>query len=521
MPHRVRSLLRYLNYGDLKKRKIIPATPMFTPKDVPKVKPSKSSRKMIQRLGYCEYGLFVESILKLCLKLGVEKPKEILERLIGSQVSSENLSEEQKSVLEFLESLNPFISILHSHFHDSLHNPLVEHLKLEEEWENGPIQGHPDLVSHDTVYDIKTTDYFSRMRTETIFQLLSYYCLAQILFPDGRIKNIGLILPTQSCILTVSLEGWDWKGFWVELVKCVPKKLERESRYSGAIGELLHYQLNSQTHVGTHIHKENLWEGIRRFEGRALQFFVGGCSNSNVTVSNPFRQRLKKEITSDSSVFIHAPYTLNLANPRGDYSRDSDPDPESGSIPWTCERLGYLLKLGKECGLKGVVVHFGQIRSKEKKISSGGEGEARTIPAISRAQGVVNMMEAVVYAAEQASKRCPLLLETPAGEKGELCSARNELIGFFSALPERVKSRVGLCVDTCHVFSAGYLPDEYIQGLDRAGIPIRLFHYNDSYYDKDCRRDCHAPVGEGYVGLSSMQAVLAYAMQNQIPCVSE
>jgi deoxyribonuclease-4 len=131
------------------------------------------------------------------------------------------------------------------------------------------------------------------------------------------------------------------------------------------------------------------------------------------------------------------------------------------------------------------------------------------------------MMEAVVCIADQASKRCPLLLETPAGEKGELCSSRNDLIGFFSALPERVKSRVGLCVDTCHVFSAGYLPDEYIQGLDRTGIQIKLFHYNDSYYDRNCRRDCHAPVGEGYVGLSSMQAVLVYAMQNKIPCVTE
>lgn len=507
--HRVRSLLRYLNYGQLKKDKLIPATPMFTAKTIPKVKPNKFTRKLAKSIGYSQYGLFMESIVEVCLNLRICRPGDLINKLLN-QEPEKKLSPQEDLLRQALEGMSEFTTLLCSHF--------KECPEFQVEWKHGLVEGHPDIVSSDTVYDIKTTEWFNRMRIDTILQLLSYYCLAQWSYPDGRIKNIGLILPTQNCILTINLESWNWKGFWKQLDECVPLKIDRESKYSAPMGTLLRFQYEKTTHVGTHIHKKDLLDAIPLFQSRGLQFFVGGCCDSNVEVPGIFRKSLQKGVsaTPQASVFIHAPYTLNIANPRGDYNRKED----SKKMPWTCERLIYLLKLGQECGLRGVVVHFGQLRSGEKKIKCK-DGTCRMVPALSRSRAIINMMETVITVAQYATEECPLLLETPAGETGELCSDRSELISFFTALPERVRSRVGLCVDTCHVFSAGYRPDEYIQGLDREGIKISLFHYNDSYHNIGCRKDSHAPTGEGYVGLESLNNVLTYAILNRIPCVTE
>ena len=103
----------------------------------------------------------------------------------------------------------------------------------------------------------------------------------------------------------------------------------------------------------------------------------------------------------------------------------------------------------------------------------------------------------------------------------ELLSERDELISFFYSLPPSTQSRVKLCVDTCHVLSAGYQPDEYIREIHECGIEIRLIHYNDSYYPKGCRKDKHAPPLEGYVGFNSLQRTLSFAIQHNIPCVFE
>jgi deoxyribonuclease-4 len=69
--------------------------------------------------------------------------------------------------------------------------------------------------------------------------------------------------------------------------------------------------------------------------------------------------------------------------------------------------------------------------------------------------------------------------------------------------------RLGICFDTCHVFSAGYdirTPQAYeatmeeferIIGLEH----IKVFHFNDSKFELGQRKDRHEHVGQGYIGL--------------------
>lgn len=92
---------------------------------------------------------------------------------------------------------------------------------FEPEWpaESDEIVGHPDVVIEDCVYDIKTTGRVNAMRTQTIFQILSYYCLAQI--RGLNVTHVGLILPSQLKIFKVDLKGWDWREFWERMKACI------------------------------------------------------------------------------------------------------------------------------------------------------------------------------------------------------------------------------------------------------------------------------------------------------------
>jgi deoxyribonuclease IV len=98
-------------------------------------------------------------------------------------------------------------------------------------------------------------------------------------------------------------------------------------------------------------------------------------------------------------------------------------------------------------------------------------------------------------------------LETTAGQ-GTCLGHRFEHLG---AILDRVAEpdRLGICLDSCHIFAAGYslaTADEYdktMDGLDRAvGIRrVRVWHLNDSRRERGSRVDRHAGIGRGHLGL--------------------
>ena len=504
--HRVRTLLRYLNYSTLKKSKTIPTQAMFTATDVQQL--GGKFPKLAKEMGYSSFGLFMEQIIDTSLtnrSAKVEDVMTLLKRGIPPPFNKLFVPSDYVAIG----------NMVRHHFEDMP--------EQQVEWERGPIQGHPDLVYRDCVYDIKTTGRFGAMRSDTILQLLSYYCLAQLTYTDGRVKKIGLVLPAQRQIITVDLGDWEWEPFWEELKGVVKTKLEREALYITDSHSMMIFQTSLKVFVGTHVDKPQLLKYIAGFH-RPLQFFVGGRSNTNVTITDTFRKDLKDEINNSTSpvfgkvpVFIHSPYTLNLSNPWGDNHRPSD----KSTIPWTCERLIYLLKLGQECGLRGIVVHTGQCRTTTKKIKDSSGKVIKTIPPMEMSTALINMFTSVNIVAKHATESCPLLIETSAGEKAEILDNRDEFISFFMALPNHIKPKVKMCVDTCHVLAAGYHPDEYIREVHASGVPIGLIHYNDSFHPIGSRIDSHAPPGEGFVGFESLANSLSHAVEHNIPCVRE
>jgi len=174
----------------------------------------------------------------------------------------------------------------------------------------------------------------------------------------------------------------------------------------------------------------------------------------------------------------HTSYLLNLCSPQDDLWHKS------------LDTLVVELQRCEALGLPWLVLHPGA------HVGSGEEaGLSRMALALSE-----------VHAATRGYS-ARLLLETTAGQGTQL-GHRFEHLGW---LLERTAGgeRLGICLDTCHVFAAGYdlrTPDGYgatmaefdsIIGLDR----LEVIHLNDSKGELGSRKDRHEHIGEGRIGL--------------------
>jgi deoxyribonuclease-4 len=125
------------------------------------------------------------------------------------------------------------------------------------------------------------------------------------------------------------------------------------------------------------------------------------------------------------------------------------------------------------------------------------------------AEGIRLVGEAMTRALDGVPGKARLLVETTAGQGTSLGWRFEQVAAIRDAVPAKARRRTGVCVDTCHVFSAGYdlasdaAYEQTIDALDRAvGLSnVRAFHLNDSKRPLGCRVDRHEHIGEGTLGL--------------------
>ncbi len=196
------------------------------------------------------------------------------------------------------------------------------------------------------------------------------------------------------------------------------------------------------------------------------------------------------------AVLIHAVYLLNCAS--------EDREIREKSLV----SLTHSLRVGRDIGAAGVVLHPGSAKT-------GNAAEA-----IARAGETIR--EALAD-----SEGCPLHLENTAGAGGTLGRSIDELAALLEATGD--DARLGLCLDSCHLFASGYdirtyagmdeLTKEIAEkiGLSRVGS----LHLNDSQTPLGSNRDRHANVGAGALGESGCAAFLSAPSFQDLPCVLE
>lgn len=118
-----------------------------------------------------------------------------------------------------------------------------------------------------------------------------------------------------------------------------------------------------------------------------------------------------------------------------------------------------------------------------------------------------------------------VLLETMAG-KGSEVGGRFEELAAIRELVTR-KEKLGVCLDTCHVWDGGYDIVHDLDGVlaefDRViGLEhLKAIHLNDSQNPMGSRKDRHAKIGEGTIGLPALSAVTNHPLLRTLPFVLE
>lgn len=184
--------------------------------------------------------------------------------------------------------------------------------------------------------------------------------------------------------------------------------------------------------------------------------------------------------------YVHAPYTLNL----------------SWGEKWISSIISEDLRTCTEIGIRGMVVHVGRATKCDRETA------------------MKNMIDCVRSSIRETA--CPLLIETPCGSKNELLNSIEEMAIFFENFTEKERCRLGICIDTCHVFANDYLPSSFIEKWNElSSVNIGLIHFNDSKTIKGSHKDRHENPGEGYIGITEMRRVGAFAKKHGIDLIVE
>lgn len=144
-----------------------------------------------------------------------------------------------------------------------------------------------------------------------------------------------------------------------------------------------------------------------------------------------------------------------------------------------------------------------------------------------RESGIARNAEAIGIALERVPGRVTLLMEMTAGAGTSIGSTFEEMGSLLEAVPAPHRDRVAVCVDTAHLFAAGYdLVDDYegvwarfthTLGMHR----LRLMHLNDSKTPLGSHRDRHELIAEGAIGERPFRRIMTDERFVAIPKVIE
>ncbi|HWV24050.1 MAG TPA: deoxyribonuclease IV [Thermomicrobiales bacterium] len=210
------------------------------------------------------------------------------------------------------------------------------------------------------------------------------------------------------------------------------------------------------------------------------------------------RFHTERERTGIRQVISHASYLINLASPKDELIEKS-----------LAAHIDELQR-AEALGLIGAVLHPG---------AHTGSGEEA---------GIAKVAESLNRIHDELPDVATLtLLETTAGQGTTLGRTFEELAGMIDGV--EAKNRVGICLDTCHIFAAGYdirtaegvtkMLDDFdrIIGLHR----LRAIHLNDSKMPFASNKDRHEHIGDGEIGLEGFRALVNDARLAGLPAILE
>jgi deoxyribonuclease-4 len=209
-----------------------------------------------------------------------------------------------------------------------------------------------------------------------------------------------------------------------------------------------------------------------------------------------FREALGR--TAIVTPIAHTSYLINLASP--------------DDVLWEKSIDAMIVEIERchQLGIADLVVHPG---------AHMGKGEDEGLRRVAQALDLIDR--------RTADLNVVIDLETTAGQGSTLGYRFEHLQAILDLVVD--SSRLGVCVDTCHIFAAGYSldrPERYHEtmreldhtvGMDR----LRVWHLNDSLRDRGSRVDRHAGIGDGKMGLEPFRQLVNDSRFRHLPMILE
>lgn len=246
--------------------------------------------------------------------------------------------------------------------------------------------------------------------------------------------------------------------------------------------------------IGSHVNmsgSELLLGSVKQalsYGANTFMFYTGAPQNTIRKPISELRVEEAKKLMKENNIevtnlVVHAPYIINLGNLKDESIFKLAKDVLSDEL----YRTNYI-------GVKYLVLHPGA------HLSYGEEA------------GLNRIVEGLNSVLEKDNTDVTILLETMAGKGSELGKTFSELKYIIDHVNKN--DRLGVCLDTCHIFDAGYdivnnldgVLKEFdeIIGLDR----LKVVHVNDSKNILASHKDRHANIGQGNIGFDTLAKVV-------------
>jgi deoxyribonuclease-4 len=277
--------------------------------------------------------------------------------------------------------------------------------------------------------------------------------------------------------------------------------------------------INTQFYYGRHMSIKNgisvAIQNIIDIGGNCLQIFISSPVNGKISkeIINLYMVQgyIIKTILKEKNIklFIHSPYTFNFAK--------SIIHNNWFNCYWITSFIKEL-EIADAIGAVGCVIHVGKYLN------------------LNIETAINNMYISLCFIIEQIIIKkinSIIILETGAGQGTELFSSENTSLNnffdFYNKFTLHQKKYIKLCVDTCHIFSAGYniskpnlVIDFFINFQKQIGIEhLVLIHLNDSKREYNSHVDRHENIGQGKIGINGLKMFTFLSYMLNIPIILE
>lgn len=237
---------------------------------------------------------------------------------------------------------------------------------------------------------------------------------------------------------------------------------------------------------------------IKKYNGNLIQIFITNLKSNDIKL---IRDKLKE---NNIKIVVHSSYQHNIGRNWDRYS-------------WWIKSIEQEIEKCYELDALGLVIHFGKQMD------------------LTLEETYNNMYTSLIYIHNKTKKykNIKILLETSTGQGSEVCFKIEDLAYFFKKFSnsdnKEIRNRFKLCIDTCHIFSAGYdirsknSVKLYLETFNELiGIKnIHLIHLNDCKVKLGDFRDRHQNIGKGYIGFVGLKIFFDYFRKLNIPIVLE